>query len=349
VLAGLQWIVSFADRYDIRVVNLSLGTDSQQSWQDDPLNYAVQRAWAAGIVVVVAAANTGPEPGTIAKPGDDPWVVTVGAVDSNGTPGLGDDRVPDFSSRGPTRHGIAKPDVVAPGARVLSLRAPGSRIDRLHPPQDPASPYRAGSGTSMATALVSGAAALALQASPGLTPDELKHALVADARPVASNDRASVGAGLVDAGRTALAPAPGRANSGLQRSRGAGSLAASRGSLSLRLDDLAGTLLTGRQTAQLLLWDPVGWTTGSWTPTTWYTSAHGALGWNTASWADSTGGTTGNDWVGNNWVGNNWVGNNWVGNNWVGNNWVGSSWYGTHDERDYGRTGPGSASYGAWE
>jgi serine protease AprX len=117
VLAGLQWVVSFRERYGIDVLNLSLGTDSTQSWQDDPLNYAVERAWDAGIVVVVAAANTGPAPGTIAKPGDDPWVVTVGAVDGQGTPGVGDDRVPDFSSRGPTRDGVAKPDVVAPGAR----------------------------------------------------------------------------------------------------------------------------------------------------------------------------------------------------------------------------------------
>jgi serine protease AprX len=193
---------------------------------------------------------------------------------------------------------------------------------------------------------VSGAAALALQANPALTPDEVKHALVADARPVASDDPSVVGAGLVDAGRTALTPAPGRANQGLERARGLGSLATSRGSLSLRVDDLLGTLLTSRQTAQLLLWDPVGWTTSSWTPATWYTSAHGTLGWNNASWAGSR--WTGNNWVGNNWVGNNWVGNNWVGNNWVGNNWVGSSWYGVEDEREYGRTGPGSASYGAW-
>jgi serine protease AprX len=337
VLAGLQWVVSFADRYGIRVVNMSLGTDSTQSYEDDPLNYAVQRAWAAGIVVVVAAANTGPAPGSIAKPGDDPWVVTVGAVDSNGTPGLGDDRVPDFSSRGPTRHGVAKPDVVAPGARVLSLRAPGSTIDRRFPPADTTSPYRAGSGTSMATALVSGTAALALQANPALTPDEVKHALAADARPVASDDPAAVGAGLVDAATTALDPAPGRANQDLERSSGLGSLATSRGSLSLRLDDLLGTLLTGRMTAQNVLWDPVGWTTSSWTPSTWYTSVHGTLGWNSASWA------------GSNWVGSNWVGSNWVGSNWVGSNWVGSSWYGVDDERAYGRTGPGSASYGAWE
>ena len=351
VLAGLQWVVSFRERYGIDVVNLSLGTNSTQSWQDDPLNYAVQRAWAAGIVVVVAAANTGPEPGTIAKPGDDPWVITVGAVDDNGTPGTGDDRAPDFSSRGPTRDGIAKPDVVAPGALVRSLRAPGSTLDQRFPPDDLTSPYRNASGTSMAAALVSGAVALVLQAHD-LQPDEVKHALVSAARGVASPDPSVVGAGLVDAGRTALEPAPGRANAGLRRSQGLGSLATSRGSLSLRLDDVAGTLLTGQQTAQLLLWDPVGWTTGDWNPSTWYTSVHGTAGWGTATWAGSnwTGSNwTGSNWTGSNWTGSNWTGSNWTGSNWTGSNWTGSSWYGVEDERAYGRTGPGSASYGAWQ
>ena len=341
VLAGLQWVVSFRERYGIRVVNLSLGTDSTQSWEHDPLNYAVERAWDAGLVVVVASANTGPAPGTIAKPGDDPWVVTVGAVDAQGTPGTGDDRVPDFTSRGPTRHGVAKPDVVAPGARVLSLRAPGSTLDRAYPPADPTSPYRSGSGTSMSAALISGVVADTLSAHPGLTPDRVKHALRAAARPVASDDPAAVGAGLVDAARTALTPPAGEANHGLRRSSGLGGLGASRGTLSMGVvDGLVGTLLTGRQTAQLLLWDPLGFTTRSWTPSTWYTSAHGAVGWNTASWAGPTGLLTGN----------NWTGNNWTGNNWTGNNWTGSSWYDEHDERaSYGRHGPGSASYGAWE
>ena len=349
VLAGLQWVVSFKDRYDIRVVNLSLGTDSTQSWEDDPLNYAVQRAWHAGIVVVVASANTGPAPGTIAKPGDDPWVVTVGAVDAQGTPGIGDDRVPDFSSRGPTSHGIAKPDVVAPGARVASLRAVGSTLDRAFPPADATSPYRSGSGTSMSAALVSGVVASTLDAHPQLRPDEVKHALTAAARPVASDDASTVGAGLVDAARTALTPPVGQANRGLGRSSGLGSLGASRGTLSLRVDDLLGTMMTGRQTAQLLLWDPVGYTTGSWTPSTWYTSAHGTVGWNTGSWASTSGSLTGNNWTGNNWTGNNWTGNNWTGNNWTGNNWTGSSWYDEHDDGTaYGRHGPGSASYGAW-
>jgi serine protease AprX len=337
VLAAVQWVVSFRERYGVRVLNLSLGTDSTQSWRHDPLNYAVERAWDAGILVVVAASNRGPEAGTIAKPGDDPWVVTVGAVDDQGTTGSSDDTVPDFSSRGPTAEGVAKPDLVAPGAHVLSLRAPGSTLDRDFPPADPGSPYRSGSGTSMAAAVTSGAAALAFGHRPTATPNQVKHALVAAARGVASDDPSMVGAGLLDAAATTLRPAAGSANAGLARSDGLGSLGDSRGSLSMRTDDPVGTLLTGRQTAQLLLWDPAGFTTRSWTPTTWSTSAHGVAGWNTATWTGEL-------------DGHNWTGHNWTGHNWTGHNWTGASWYGQHSTGpSYGRGGPGSASYGAWD
>lgn len=337
VLAAIQWVVSFRDRYDVRVLNLSLGTDSTQSWKDDPLNYAVERAWDAGILVVVSAANTGPAAGTIAKPADDPWVLTVGAIDDRGTPGAGDDHSPDFSARGPTAHGVAKPDVVAPGAHVLSLRAPRSTLERAFPTQDTTSPYRTGSGTSMAAAVVSGAAALALQVHPAMTPDQLKHALRAGSRPVASGDASVVGAGLIDAYATALESHSGESNAGLSRSTGRGDLGRSRGSLLLRADDPLGTVLTGRQTAQLLLWDPLGFTSGSWTPLTWYTSAHALAGWNTATWVESGGALS-------------LSGHNWTGHDWTGHNWTGSSWYGQSDSSSaYGRPGAGSASYGAWD
>ena len=98
------------------VDGLSLGTDSVQPWDIDPLNAAVERAWAAGIVVVVSASNLGPAPGSISKPGDDPWVITVGAADDHGTAPPDDDRIAAFSAHGPTHDGLTKPDVVAPGA-----------------------------------------------------------------------------------------------------------------------------------------------------------------------------------------------------------------------------------------
>src|SRR4029077_18974770 len=102
VLAAIQWVVSYKDKYGIKVLNLSLGTDSSQTYRTDPFDYAVEKAWQAGIAVVVSAGNLGPNPQTISKPADDPFVITVGAVDDKGTQGLGDDELPNFSSRGPT-------------------------------------------------------------------------------------------------------------------------------------------------------------------------------------------------------------------------------------------------------
>ena len=326
VLAAIQWVVSFRDRYDIEVLNLSLGTDSTEPWHTDPLNYAVERAWDAGITVIVSAANLGPEPGTVTKPADDPLVLTVGSVDDRGTPALDDDRLPAFSSRGPTRDGLAKPDVVAPGAHLPSLRAPGSLIEELYGDSGQGA-YRRGSGTSMSAGVVSGAVALLLQQRPDLTPDQVKALLRSTARPVASPDPMAVGAGLVDLPAALTAPAP-QAVQTRERSSGLGSLDASRGTLQLRVDDPMGTLLTGRQTAQLALWDPLGFTGVSWSAPTWYSSVHATLGWNSASFD----------------------GHNWAGHNWAGHNWAGSSWYGeVETESTYGRPTDGSAWYGAWD
>jgi serine protease AprX len=325
ILAAIQWVVSFKDKYNIRVLNLSLGTDSRQDWKVDPLNYAVERAWSAGMTVVVAASNEGPDAGTITKPADDPWVVTVGATDDRGTAAVGDDQLPDFSGRGPTAHGLAKPDVAAPGAHVISLRAPGSTIDTQFPYYVDGS-YRRGSGTSMATGVVSGAVALMLQAYPGFTPDRVKHALVATARDAASTDPMAVGSGVVDVNAAAFSAPAGLANQGLARSNGQGSLALSRGSVQVQTDDLLGTVLGPTLgvtlTAQLLLWNPGGYTNAPWVPSNWYLSTWEIYRWNRVQW---------------------------YGNDWPGRKWRGSSWYGQESEESYGSSLAGSAWYGAWE
>jgi serine protease AprX len=325
ILAAIQWVVSFKERYNIRVLNLSLGTDSTQDWRVDPFNYAVERAWAAGMTVVVAASNNGPAPKTITKPADDPWVVTVGATDDRGTAALDDDQLPDFSGRGPTAHGVAKPDVAAPGAHVISLRAPGSTIDTRFPYYVDGS-YRRGSGTSMATGVVSGVVALMVQAQPNLTPDRVKHALVATARDAASGDPMAVGAGVADANAAAFSAPAGVANQGLARSNGQGSLAASRGSVQVQLDNplgsVLGPVLGATLTAQLLLWNPGGYTGLPWVPSNWYVST---------------------------WEVNRWYRVTWYGNDWPGRKWAGSSWYGQGQEESYGSPLPGSAWYGAWE
>ncbi|MGH9281812.1 MAG: S8 family serine peptidase, partial [Acidimicrobiales bacterium] len=326
VLAAVQWVVSFRAEYGIRVLNLSLGTDSTQSYRVDPLNYAVERAWDSGIAVVVAAANLGPGAGTVSKPGDDPFVITVGAIDDRGTPGLGDDHLPNFSSRGPTAaDGLVKPDIAAPGARVVSLNAPGSSI-ATNVPTSMTAGYRKGSGTSMAAAVTSGAAALLLAADPSMTPDRLKFALMATAGPTASDNPNEVGAGVLQAADALGAPA-GVANQGLERSNGMGSLEASRGTVHVRtltsdglLGTLLGTVISGSYTAQLLLWDPIGFTTGIWVPTTWYTSTFYLVGWQAVAWEGSR-------WQGSRWQGSRWQGNDHPMSTY-GSRWQGSDWYG---------------------
>jgi len=316
VLAAIQWVVSFKDRYGIRVLNLSLGTNSTQSYRLDPLNFAVEQAWSAGIAVVVSAGNLGPAAQTISKPADDPWVITVGAVDDRGTTGLADDAVPNFSSHGPTAaDGLAKPDVVAPGGHVTSLRAPGSEIDTRFPNYIDGS-YRKGSGTSMAAGVVSGTVALMTQADPAVTPDRVKFALMSTARPAASSDPMAVGAGVIDAYGAALAAPAGTANQGLDRSTGLGSLALSRGTTLVRTAGLLGVPLTGPLTAQLLPFDSVLFTTVAWTGSNWQGS-----NWQGSNWQATT-------WYGSNWQGSNWQGSNWQSTTWYGSNWQGSAWYG---------------------
>jgi serine protease AprX len=319
ILAAIQWIVSFKDRYGIRVLNLSLGTDATGTYLTDPLNYAVERAWMAGIVVVVSASNQGPNPGTISKPADDPYVITVGAIDDRGTADVGDDELPAFSARGPTAaDGLTKPDVVAPGAHLTSLRAVGSSIDSLFPSYVDGA-YRTGSGTSMSAAVVSGTVALMLQADPAMTPDRVKFALTATARPAASVDPMAVGAGVIDGYTAALAAPPGLANQGLVPSTGINGIGSSRGHMKV-VDSASHTVVTGAETLQNPHWDGLDYRVGPWDHASWYSSS-----WYGSSWYGSS-------WYGSNWYGSNWYGSSWYGllngSSWYGSSWYGSSWYG---------------------
>lgn len=163
IIDGLQWVLDHKDQYQIGVVNLSLGSDPSESYRSDPLCRAVESLWNAGLVVVAAAGNDGPEPGSIDTPGNDPLIVTVGAMDDQQTRVRTDDVVPDFSSRGPTNDGIRKPELMAPGVAIVAPQKGGGYISRT--------------GTSMSTPFVSGAAALLLAKEKGLTPSQVKHRL----------------------------------------------------------------------------------------------------------------------------------------------------------------------------
>ena len=180
VISALEFAVEHKDALNIRVINLSVSSDTPASYLDDPLDAAVEFAWHAGIVVVAAAGNRGDAADAVRyAPGNDPYVISVGATDEVNTLDPLDDKVASFSSRGITQDGVAKPDVVAPGAHIVAPLAMGSAFKALCPHCVVGKNYLRIGGTSAAAPVVAGAAALLLQARPELNPDEVK-ALLTD-------------------------------------------------------------------------------------------------------------------------------------------------------------------------
>ena len=175
---------------NVRVINLSFGTDGTQDAALDPLAYATEVAWR------MARSSSSSRPGTagsagLTNPARDPWVIAVGAVDTKGTLDKGkDDTIPAFSSRG---NGVRNPDFVAPGQSVQSLRVPNAALDALFPGGRLTDTIFKGTGTSQAAAVTSGAAALILSKNPTWTPDQVKNALVESATKLKNADATAVG------------------------------------------------------------------------------------------------------------------------------------------------------------
>ncbi|MFV8818326.1 S8 family peptidase [Haliea sp. E17] len=189
IVRGIQWAVDNRNRYAIRVLNLSFAARPRWPYFLDPINQAVMQAWRAGIVVIAAAGNEGPELMTIGSPGNTPYIITVGAVTDSWTPtDRADDYIPDFSSRGPTPEAHIKPDIVAPGGHITGLIRPGSGLTLEHPEYllDPDTFVLTGS--SQAAAIVSGLTALLLQLEPELSPDDVKCKLLTGADPAINSD-----------------------------------------------------------------------------------------------------------------------------------------------------------------
>ena len=280
VLRAMQWVSAHREQLGIRVLNLSWGTASTQDPALDPLNYAVERLWSEGIVVVVAAGNGGPAAATITKPADDPMVITVGAYDERGDVNPNNDTVTRWSAQGPTAAGLAKPDLVAPGRTLVSTRSPGSTVERENPDALVGNGYIKGSGTSQAAAVTSGAAALVLAAHPTYTPDQVKAVLTGSAMPLPSAGRNEAGWGRLQVG-AALAAAPGPASWQAAPA-------------------LADASLAG---------DPAAWTGVSWTGVSWTGVSWTGVSWTGVSW-------TGVSWTGVSWTGVSWTGVSWTAAFW---------------------------------
>jgi serine protease AprX len=342
VIAAIDWVVQHrnTDGLNIRVLNLSFGTDGTQDYRLDPLAYAAEVAWMRGIVVVVAAGNSGFGTPQLNNPAYDPYVIAVGADDTRGTDDPKDDVIPDWQTRG---NAVRHPDVVAPGKSIISLRDPGSFVDDANPgARVGTSRFFRGSGSSQAAAIVSGAVATLLDQRPELTPDQVKALLMQTAVPLPNADPVAQGEGLINLhrAREAKTETIAAAVQTWPRSTGLGSLQLARGSVA---PEDEGVLLQGEQTIFGDPWDGTTWAAQSWDGSSWSGGSWSSRTWSGdcwcgASWASRT--WSGQTWSGSSWSSRTWSGRAWSSRTWSAGGWTGSSW----DAPD----APSSLSTGAW-
>ena len=325
VIAAIDWVATHAhdNGLNIRVLNLSYGTDGTQDYHLDPLAYAAQSAWRKGVLVVVAGGNDGSANVELANPALDGNLLAVGAEDPMGTLDVLDDTVPAFSNRGTSRRHV---DIVAPGVHILGLRVPNGLIDQNHPSARVGTRFFRGSGTSQSTAVVSGAAALLFQRYPDLSPQQAKMILGYGATWLAQGTTTNTGAGVVN-----LTKAMTLASSALTKAlaktttatfgTGQGSLELARGGSHVTAE---GITLTGEKDIFGAAFNPAAWAPKSLAGTAWTTDGS----WNGNAWTGAGFDTTGLNWTGRTWVTNSWTGIRWSGRTWVGRTWVNNSWDG---------------------
>jgi serine protease AprX len=336
VIAAIDWVVQHrnTDGLNIRVLNLSFGTDGVQDYRVDPLAYAAEAAWRKGIVVVVAGGNAGFGSAKLNNPAYDPYLIAVGANDPKGTALVSDDTVPGWSSTG---DGTRNPDFVAPGKSIVSLRAAGSGIDSLNPgARVGASRFLRGSGTSQATAVTSGAAALLLSQRPWLKPDQVKAILKSSAVALPNATSQAQGAGTISLRRAYgwSTPTLASVTQTWPVSTGTGSIDAARGSQRLEKDgvklegekDIFGNPWNG-STWSANLWNGSSWSAGNWNGSVWTGSSWSGSSWSGSAWTGAA--WTGSAWTGSSWSGSSWSGSAWTGSTWSGSAWTGSAWTGS--------------------
>jgi serine protease AprX len=366
VVAALDWVSQHAHDpgLNIKVVSLSYGTASGQSYDHDPLARAAERAWKRGVLVVAAAGNEGRSLASLANPAYDPHVLAVGGDDPRGTLSVSDDAVPTFAQHGTASRPV---DVIAPATHLLGLRVPGSFIDSLTGNTGKVGTrFQRGSGTSQATALVSGLAALVAQRYPQATPDQLK-ALIRDTAtplPLINDTPAQAaaakrlglstsqylsivnsingqysGKGVANAARGVTDSLPSATASAqtAAASTGDGTLDKARGGVYLTDGALALTgdrdlfghaysATSGSTAAGASGLSATPWSGGVWNSGRWTGDGWNGLHWGTTTWTGAT-------WAGRPWSSltssaMTWDGARWTGSGWDGCRWTGSSWDG---------------------
>jgi serine protease AprX len=282
VIAAADWILRNKATYGIRVANFSLHSANRSSFMYDPLNKAVERLWFAGIVVVAASGNygsNGQPSGVHYAPGNDPFIITAGAYDGEGTMGASDDINAPWSAYGYTPDGFAKPDVGAPGRYIVGPVPVTSTLVAEKPLNVKTAGYMQLSGTSFAAPVVSAAAAHVLALHPEFTPDQVKGALMVSA--IAAPDLApkSMGVGEIRADSAAKIAAPPNPNASLNRF-----LAPDPSGSATKVFDAASWSDAAQSSAS---WDSASWSDASWDSASWSDVSWSDASWDSASWSDS--------------------------------------------------------------
>ena len=342
VLRGLQ---AAADDPEVDVVNLSLSSGSPLPYQLDPLTRALEQLWIQGVVVVVPAGNAGAD-GGVSSPGLDPVLLTVGGLAEAGTSDRADDTVASWSSRGPAAQGVAKPDLVAPGASLISTVAEASVVAAAQTRTDLPAGYAIGSGTSFSTAVTSGAAAVLL-GQRDLEPDQVKNLVTGTAYQAAAlGDRNAAGAGGLDLAAALAAPTPPVHS---QLSPVAGPPGQDNRWSTFLLEVLNHDAAAAEQTwAKLpkkhqewadalwadssddvkaqatVIWSALGWSEADGAPDRWQRRIWAASNWAASNWAANS--WSANSWSASNWAASNWAASNWAANSWSASNWAASNW-----------------------
>jgi serine protease AprX len=317
IVNACQWILDHKGQYNIRVANFSLHSSYGTNFYRDPLDRAVEKLWFGGVVVVAAAGNygtaTGPS-GVKFSPGNDPFVITVGAVDLGNTGRANDDSVPSFSAYGYTYDGFYKPEIAAPGRYMVGPVAPGSTLTQVKAGNMIGTDRIQLSGTSFSAPVVSGTVAQMLARHPGWTPDQVKGALMRTARKVHTNPL-SAGLGELTASRavsSALTPNP---NAGLDRF-----VTSVAGSSGVSFDSMS--------------WASAAKATMSWNSMSWADQS-----WSDMSWADQS-------WASMSWADQSWSDMSWADMSWADMSWADMSWADvTNEDAAEGDDLSGSAGY----
>jgi serine protease AprX len=302
VIGAADWILANKDKYGIRVANFSLHSSQPNSFMYDPLDKAVERLWFAGVTVVVAAGNYGVDgqpSGVPFAPGNDPFVITVGADDIDGSVSTNDDLAAPWSAYGYTLDGFAKPDLGAPGRYIVGPVPTTSTLVAEKPTSVVAPGYIQLSGTSFAAPIVAGGAAQILAVHPTWTPDQVKGALMVTASRTPNAAPLSEGVGIVDVSKAvALSSAP---------------------NPNLALNQFVATDPAGGKIFDSASWASTARANASWASASWASASWASASWSSASWASAS-------WASASWASASWASDSQSAASWSDASWASASW-----------------------